>query len=157
MEIADYQALCLLKSEEWFPEVAHDLGHHLIALVGEVGEFANIFKKIDRGSLELTPETQVELAMELADVLIYVLNMGAVMNIDLGAAVSYKMQINEERFGANSPDHTSGDAGTNNDDQVPDGPSAFVPIGTVSQPIQGWDRLQDPGQRGGRGSEDGGF
>lgn len=137
MRIAEIQAQCLEDSERWFPEVAHNLGYMLIAMTGEVGEFCNLFKKLERGSLELTEETHVELAMELTDVFIYMCNMAQVMNIDLEKTYMLKRDFNEKRFGAGSSDHADEYVGPNDDDEVPDGAASFVPISDVLKPLQG--------------------
>lgn len=137
MDLVEMQAECLDCSERWFPDVAHSLTHHTLALAGEVGEFCNLLKKLERGSLPHNEETQVELAMELTDVLIYVLNCGAILNVNLDVLYRLKMDYNEERFSAGSSDNTSSDAGANGDDEVSDDPSSFVPVSTVLKPLQG--------------------
>jgi len=133
--LVELEAQCMDMSERWFPETAHAMTHHALALAGEVGEFCNIVKKVERGSIELTEEVMVELAMEITDVLIYVLNIGAVLNVDLGVTYQLKQQYNESRFGAGSPDNSDNDARPDGDDNVPDGTSPFVPIGEVSKPL----------------------
>lgn len=91
---------CVSDSERWFPDASHDVGHHVLSMIGEVGEFANILKKIQRGSLDSKEAmVQHELAMELTDVFIYLLNIAGLMRINLAAAYEHKRQINEQRFG----------------------------------------------------------
>jgi NTP pyrophosphatase (non-canonical NTP hydrolase) len=84
-------------SKEWFPETAFDLGHHALALCGEVGEVANVVKKLQRGSLE-EGEARDLLKGELADVFIYLLNCCAIARIDLAEAYFEKQKFNGERF-----------------------------------------------------------
>jgi NTP pyrophosphatase (non-canonical NTP hydrolase) len=84
-------------SKQWFPDTAEDLGHHALAMCGEVGEVANIVKKLQRGSLE-RDEAEKLLQGELADVFIYLLNICAIAKIDLAAAYYVKQKINQERF-----------------------------------------------------------
>ena len=58
----------------------------LQAVIGELGEYANIRKKYERGDLG-NSEFSNEAADELADVLIYLDILAFQLNIDLGAAV----------------------------------------------------------------------
>ena len=69
----------------------------LVSLTGEVGETANIVKKIVRGDTCLE-EKRDELREEIADIFIYLLKMSYQMDIDLEAAYLAKMKKNEERF-----------------------------------------------------------
>jgi len=92
---------CLEDSERWFGDSGkvHDLPHHGLGLGGETGEVLEIIKKIDRGSLDLSdPNVEEALALELTDVLIYVLNLAAILNIDLQQTYNQKRSINEDRF-----------------------------------------------------------
>jgi NTP pyrophosphatase (non-canonical NTP hydrolase) len=84
-------------SLRWFPDTAFDLGHHALALCGEVGEVANVVKKLQRGSLE-EGEARDLLKSELADVFIYLLNCTAILKINLGLAYIDKQRFNQERF-----------------------------------------------------------
>lgn len=102
---------CVVDSQRWFPEVAPkstdtsrdtvaQIIHHTVAMFGEVGEFANIVKKIERRSLDLyDEEVQRQLQDELTDVLIYVLNLAGMLGIDLLQAYENKREYNEARFG----------------------------------------------------------
>jgi NTP pyrophosphatase (non-canonical NTP hydrolase) len=102
--LADLEKQCLDDSIRWFGDTVNIEGaipHHALALAGEVGEFANIVKKIDRGSLDSRePRVRHDLAMELTDVLIYVLNLGALLRIDLEESYKIKRAENEQRFTA---------------------------------------------------------
>lgn len=101
---------CVEDSRRWFPDVAPgpddtprqtimQIVHHTVAMFGEVGEFANIVKKIERGSLDLNDgEVQFNLRDELADVLIYLLNLAGMLKIDLLYAYNDKRERNEVRF-----------------------------------------------------------
>lgn len=84
-------------SLRWFPDTAIDLGHHALALAGEVGEVANIVKKIQRGSLDISEGREL-LKGELADVFIYLLNCCAIAKIDLAEEYFKKQSFNERRF-----------------------------------------------------------
>jgi NTP pyrophosphatase (non-canonical NTP hydrolase) len=68
-----------------------------VALTGEVGEFANVSKKIARGDFTLD-EGRSKLAPELADILIYLLKLADQLGIDLEQEFQSKLRVNEERF-----------------------------------------------------------
>jgi NTP pyrophosphatase (non-canonical NTP hydrolase) len=95
---------CREDSVRWFGDsgVAEGfpaLMHHSLALAGEVGEFCNIVKKIDRGSLNLGDAiVRKDLAFELADVYIYTLNLAGLMGIDLEDLYKIKRAENDQRF-----------------------------------------------------------
>ena len=96
---------CLQDSDRWFGDQIPDIRsmrsliHHTLALCGEVGEVANIIKKIDRGSLDARNAiTRNDLAMELADVYTYLLNVAGIVGIDLEKAYNTKRGINDGRF-----------------------------------------------------------
>ena len=76
----------------------------LVGLFGEIGEFSNIVKKINI-KLDRPIEYQLELAdaerllnEELIDSLIYIIRIGAILNIDLQAEILKKIQINKSRY-----------------------------------------------------------
>lgn len=70
----------------------------LQAVVGELGEYANLRKKVERG--DLTPEeAKPMLADELADVVIYLDILAAQLGIDLGEAVMKKWNKTSEKVG----------------------------------------------------------
>lgn len=93
---------CLQDGERWFgdvPNIAQGLGHHSLALAGEVGEFCNIVKKIDRHSLDINDaSTRYKLAMELTDAYIYILNLAGIIHIDLERSYEVKRTENNKRF-----------------------------------------------------------
>jgi hypothetical protein len=49
------------------------------------------------------PETKMEMAEELTDIFIYLLNCAAIMNVNLATMYDIKREKNIERFG--EPDH----------------------------------------------------
>jgi NTP pyrophosphatase (non-canonical NTP hydrolase) len=75
-------------------EVAHakadgsdwSLGDWMTAVAGEVGEAANVLKKVRRGDLSLD-EARPAIARELADVVIYLDILAKQAGVDLGRAV----------------------------------------------------------------------
>ncbi|MET3855380.1 MazG nucleotide pyrophosphohydrolase domain-containing protein [Rhizobium sp. OAE497] len=73
------------------------LEHLVVCLVGELGEFANLVKKVRRGDFEYD-QASGELTAELADIFAYTLKTANLMRIDLTSAYLDKMKENEERF-----------------------------------------------------------
>ena len=106
-EIAKFAA-----ERDW--EKFHTLKNLVLALVGEVGELAEVvqWKSDDEIKSELgrTPEEKLldvifekktlsnQLEEELADILIYLLRISTITNIDLIAAVKAKMELNAKRY-----------------------------------------------------------
>jgi NTP pyrophosphatase (non-canonical NTP hydrolase) len=81
------------------------LERDLVGLVGEVGEFANILKKIRLAATHtryegpsLEAATPV-LREELADALIYLLRLSVILKANLEADVVQKMRANDRRYG----------------------------------------------------------
>lgn len=68
------------------------------AVLGELGESANIIKKIDRGDMSLA-EARISLAKELADVQTYLDILAFRAGIDLGEATRVKWNEVSERVG----------------------------------------------------------
>ena len=72
-----------------------------LALVGEVGEFSNVLKKMRRehGSLGNFDEKLLpSLKEELIDIYIYFLILSIMLDIDVPEEYYKKMQVNEQRF-----------------------------------------------------------
>ncbi|MDD7920976.1 nucleotide pyrophosphohydrolase [Actinomycetospora callitridis] len=73
----------------------HDPRSLLLALVGEVGELAELYQwQTDE------PPDQARVQDEIADVLIYALRFAEVAGVDVAAAVAEKIDRNEQRFPA---------------------------------------------------------
>lgn len=73
----------------------------LQAVVGELGEYANLRKKVIRG--DLTPEeAKPMLAAELADTVIYLDILAFQLGINLGEAVMDKWNRTSRRVGSNT-------------------------------------------------------
>lgn len=72
----------------------------LQAVVGEIGEYANLRKKFERGDIGHA-DFRREAADELADVVIYLDILASQLSIDLGAAVVNKFNVVSTRVGAN--------------------------------------------------------
>jgi NTP pyrophosphatase (non-canonical NTP hydrolase) len=68
----------------------------LQAVTGEIGEYANIRKKFERGDIT-EGQFQIEAAKELADVAIYLDILAFQVNVDLGQAIEDKFNEVSER------------------------------------------------------------
>lgn len=76
------------------------LGEWVTAVTGELGELANLVKKVRRGDMSLD-EARPELAKELADVVIYLDILAFQCGVDLGKATIEKFNEVSERVGSN--------------------------------------------------------
>lgn len=76
--------------ETWTPS------QWLQALVGEIGEYANLMKKVERGDFSLD-EARPDIANELADVQIYLDILADKVGVDLGRATTAKWNAVCER------------------------------------------------------------
>ncbi|WP_192036641.1 MazG nucleotide pyrophosphohydrolase domain-containing protein [Halomonas sp. YLGW01] len=85
-------------------EAYAQLSKDLIGLIGEIGEFSNAIKKIniklDRpNEYELDIHaTKGQLGEELADTLIYIIRLAAILEVDLEQQLTEKMTRNEHRY-----------------------------------------------------------
>lgn len=82
-------------------EQFHDPKSLILALVGEVGELAELFQWLPAdaaSSLALEEPLRTRASEELSDVLLYLVRLADVLEIDLGQAAAAKMSSSEERF-----------------------------------------------------------
>lgn len=79
--------------EQWTP------AHWMQATVGELGELANLLKKVDRGDFPLE-QVKNEVAKELADVQTYLDILALKLGVDLGQATIDKFNEVSERIGS---------------------------------------------------------
>lgn len=91
-----------LSSDE---DLCRQLSKDLVGLMGEIGEFANLVKKVELAisrqgyaGPKLSAATP-DLRMELADAQIYLLRLAHLIRVDIGEAVLEKMRLNDERYG----------------------------------------------------------
>ncbi len=77
------------------------LGQWSNACLGELGEAANIIKKIERGDMTLE-DARLDLGKELADAVTYLDILAAKAGVDLGEAVREK--FNEVSFRVGCPE-----------------------------------------------------
>lgn len=82
---------------EW--ERFHTPKNLAMALAGEAGEIIEHFQWLTaEESAQLPSEVQGEVALELADVLLYLVRLADVLGIDLADAAARKLAINAERY-----------------------------------------------------------
>jgi NTP pyrophosphatase (non-canonical NTP hydrolase) len=84
-------------SQRASPDDTQPLVYLALALAGEVGEIANVVKKLERGDLTYA-EALDSLKEEAADVLIYLLKLSYQTEIDLEGAFVEKLRVNKLRF-----------------------------------------------------------
>lgn len=97
------QQECFEDSTAWFGgELVDNLAHQILALCGEVGETANLLKKIQRGSIQFDEESRGDLIEEMTDVFIYVVNIFNCLRANVGDSYDIKRSINADRFGGTS-------------------------------------------------------
>lgn len=82
-----------LCEQNWQP------AHWVQALVGEVGEAANLLKKVDRGDFTLE-SVRSEIAKELADIQCYLDILAYKLDVDLGDATVSKFNEVSRRIGS---------------------------------------------------------
>ena len=74
----------------------------VVALIGEVGEFANIVKKVNRDNKilgkNLDEKTIEKLREELTDCFIYIIILSNHLNMDLEKEYYKKTKLNKKRF-----------------------------------------------------------
>lgn len=94
----------LLKDFQTDAERHEQLTKDLVGLIGEIGEFANIAKKVGLRLEHPTYdgpsfcEASPQLQEELADTLIYILRLSAILSSDLENDVLQKMAVNDARY-----------------------------------------------------------
>jgi len=72
-----------------------------MALAGEAGEVIEHFQWLSADeSAHLPEERRTEVALELADVLLYLVRLADVLDIDLGEAAQRKLALNAGRYPA---------------------------------------------------------
>ena len=74
-----------------------DLEHLVVCMLGELGEYANILKKIVRGDVTYS-EAELLLNEELTDVFIYLIKIAGQTGLDLEKSYIEKLTKNEARF-----------------------------------------------------------
>ena len=81
----------------------HDPKSVLLALVGEVGELAELFQWLPAGTaakLAAAEPLRTRASEEISDVLLYLILLADVLGIDLAAAAQAKLDDNARRYPA---------------------------------------------------------
>lgn len=111
MELEQMILQCTNDSYRWFPNpVTHTPQNQTLCLAGEVGEVANIVKKVVRGSMTIGEAIagvglKEPLPMEIIDCLVYLCNLMGLaefQDVDWEAIWKQKRAYNELRFGDTS-------------------------------------------------------
>ncbi|KAK7487911.1 hypothetical protein BaRGS_00020812 [Batillaria attramentaria] len=79
----------------------HSPRNVLLALVGEVGELAEIFQwkgEVTEGLPELTEKERDHVGQEMSDVLLYLVDLANKCHVDLPSAVLAKMEQNGRKY-----------------------------------------------------------
>lgn len=88
-------------NERWLGE-SHcnkSIPHHTLALASEVGQFANIIRKIEQGQLSLNDApVRYNLAVELTEVFGELLQLASLLHIDLEESHKYVRAANEKKY-----------------------------------------------------------
>lgn len=148
MDLKDIQMAQADFSRRKFPNIQlDDLDFWWWAFTGECGEFANKVKKLKRGDFPMTPEFLVDLGMELADMLIYLVNIATGLDIDLDDFHLFVTERNEGRWpDASSTDQSNIQSVVQQHQQGSSGVGAFVAeeavLTVLPEPPGG--QLQDP-------------
>ncbi len=80
-------------------EQFHSPKNLVMALIAECAELVEHFQWLSEAqSLDLSPAKKEEIALEMADILIYLVRCSDRLDIDLLEATRRKIQINEERY-----------------------------------------------------------
>lgn len=84
-------------ARDWMP--FHTPKNLAMALAGEAGEVIEHFQWLTpEQSAALSAQTREAVALELADVLLYLVRLADVLDIDLAQAAQRKLAINEQRY-----------------------------------------------------------
>ncbi len=72
----------------------------ILALVGEVGELAELFQWLDgeQSARIMNEAVGRQVQDELADVFYYVLRLADVLKVDLGDALTRKLEVNAQKY-----------------------------------------------------------
>ena len=94
------------QSRDW--EQFHSPKNLSMALIAEAAELVEHFQWLtEEQSYNLSDDKHDEVAMEMADILIFLIRCAERLDIDLVAAANKKIEINEQRYPA---DKVRGDA-----------------------------------------------
>ena len=100
MEISDLQEKLEVFAQERDWGQFHTLRNLVLALVGEVGEVAELIQWVDDAKVSefLDDGGRKRLGEEISDVLFYLLRVADIAGIDIDSAVTLKFQKNEDNY-----------------------------------------------------------
>lgn len=99
LERLNHRLLTFARERDW--EQFHSPKNLAMALAGECGELLEHFQWLSEAqSASLAPEKKQEVALEMADILIYLVRLSERLDLDLLAAAEKKIAINEGRYPA---------------------------------------------------------
>ena len=91
--------LAFARERDW--EQFHNPKNLSMALAGEAGELLEHFQWLSEAqSAVLTPDRRDQVALEMADILIYLVRLAERLDVDLVDAAYRKIAINEARYPA---------------------------------------------------------
>lgn len=77
----------------------HSVKNLILALVGEVGELAEVFQWLDDKQIQnLDGEDRARAREELADVFLYLIRLADKLDIDLIEAANAKLRLNAQKY-----------------------------------------------------------
>lgn len=98
--------LAFARERDW--EQFHSPKNLSMALAGEAGELLEHFQWLtEQQSAQLPPDKHEKVALELADILIYLIRLAERLDVDLVGAAYRKMALNQARY---PQDRVRGDA-----------------------------------------------
>jgi len=89
------------KERDW--DQFHQPRNLVLAMVGEVGEVAELFQwkgEVQEGLPDWTPKEKHHLAQELSDVLVYLVRLAEKCHVDLPREVVAKIAVNSKKYPA---------------------------------------------------------
>jgi NTP pyrophosphatase (non-canonical NTP hydrolase) len=99
LERLNHRLLTFARERDW--EQFHSPKNLVMALAGECGELIEHFQWLSEAqSAVLAPAKKRDVALEMADILIYLIRLSERLDVDLLAAVEDKISINELRYPA---------------------------------------------------------
>jgi len=99
LERLSKRLLTFARERDW--EQFHSPKNLTMALAGECGELIEHFQWLsEEQSAALAPEKKREVALEMADILIYLIRLSQRLDLNLLDAVEEKIGINERRYPA---------------------------------------------------------
>lgn len=101
MNLNDIIQQCAEDSRTWFPDKEYDVPFQTLCLGGEVGEFQNLVKKVERGTHSYT-ELRDLMRGELTDAFIYMCVLASILEMDLEESYHATRAANVIRFSVGS-------------------------------------------------------